>query len=88
MDTIQRFKDLKDQIEKLSSYKIRIDERHKTERDKLEKLLKEITDKGYDPTKLSDIKIQKEKELENALNELEIEVKEASSKLSILEGIQ
>lgn len=87
MDTIQRFKEVKEQLDKLSALKIRIDERHKSEREKLEKLLKEITGKGYDPTKLSEIKATKEAELEKSLSELESKVKEISLKLNNLEVI-
>jgi septation ring formation regulator EzrA len=86
MDAIQRFKELKEQIDKLSAHKIRIDERYKTEREKLEKILKEIASKGYDPTKLSEVKSLKESELTETLSDLEAKVKEISSKLNIIEG--
>lgn len=86
MDNVQRFKDLKEKIDTLSTEKIRIDERYKTERGKLEKLLKEIQGKGYDPTKLSETKALKEKELQAALADLETKVNEISSKLSSIEG--
>ena len=69
-DNVERFKELKDQIDKLKDSKTRIDERHKSERDKLEKLIKEITGKGYDPTKLSEIKAAKEAELEKERAEI------------------
>jgi hypothetical protein len=86
MDTVQRFKDLKEKIDKLSAEKIRIDERYKSEREKLEKLLKEIAAKGYDPKKLAETKALKEQELEKMLVELETKVAEVSSKLSGIEG--
>jgi len=86
MDNVQRFKDLKEKIDTLSTEKIRIDERYKTERGKLEKLLKEIQGKGYDPTKLSETKVLKEKELQATLTDLETKVNEISSKLSSIEG--
>jgi hypothetical protein len=85
MDAIQKFKDLKEKIDVLSNEKIRIDERYKSERGKLEKLLKEITAKGYDPTKLSETRALKEKELEKALADIEIKVNEVSSKLNLIE---
>ena len=86
MDAVQKFKDLKEKIDKLSTEKIRVDERYKTERGKLEKLLKEIQGKGYDPTKLSETKVLKEKELQATLTDLETKVNEISSKLSLIEG--
>jgi chromosome segregation ATPase len=86
-NNVERFKELKEQIDKLKDSKTRIDERHKSERDKLEKLIKEITSKGYDPTKLSEVKTAKEAELEKTLSDLEAKVAEVSSKLSVIESL-
>jgi hypothetical protein len=86
MDSVQRFKELKEKIDALSAEKIRVDERYKTERAKLEKLLKEIATKGYDPAKLAETKTQKEQELSKMLLDLEAKVAEVSSKLSMIEG--
>jgi hypothetical protein len=86
MDSVQKFKELKEKIDTLSAEKIRVDERYKTERSKLEKLLKEIAAKGYDPAKLAEAKTQKEQELSKMLLELEAKVAEVSSKLNLIEG--
>lgn len=87
MDEVQRFTELKDKIEKLSSDKIRLEERFKNEREKLEKLVKEITAKGYDPTKLAEVKAEKEKELEKSLSELEEKVEKVSENISKIEAL-
>lgn len=85
MDTVQKFSNLKEQIEKLTTHKIRIEERYKAEREKLEKLVKDITAKGYDPSKLAETKALKEEEFNKALAELEAKVNEVSSKISVME---
>ena len=87
MDEVQRFTELKEKIEKLSSDKIRLEERFKNEREKLEKLVKEITAKGYDPTKLAEIKAEKEKELEKSLSDLEEKVEKVSENISKIEAL-
>ena len=86
MDQAQRFLNIQQKIESLSGDKIRIDERYKAQTEKLETLIAEIREKGYDPTKLSEIKDTKEKELEENLVELEKLVQEVSEKLNAIEG--
>ena len=86
MDQVQRFMSIQQQIETLSSEKIRIDERYKAETAKLEKLVEEIKKKGYDPTKLAEIKEAKEKELEKNLIDLENKVNEITQKLQTIES--
>jgi hypothetical protein len=85
MDEIQRFTAVKEKLDKLEKDKIRIEERFKNERTKLEALIKEITDKGYDPTKLSETKESKRTELNKALSEIEAMTTEIEQKLSSIE---
>jgi hypothetical protein len=85
MDEIQRFTAVKEKLDKLEKDKIRIEERFKNERTKLEALIKEITDKGYDPTKLSETKESKRTELNKALSEIETLTTEIEQKLSAIE---
>jgi len=85
MDQLQRFMAVQEKIKELTDEKIRRDERLKVETLKLEKILDDIKKKGYDPTKLSEIKESKEKELEKALAELEGKVKEITNKLKEIE---
>jgi chromosome segregation ATPase len=85
MDSTQKFIQIKERIENLSTKKIRLEERFKAEKEKLEKLLTEITSKGYDPKKLSEIRAEKEKQLNDLLNELEQKTKEAEEKLNTIE---
>jgi len=81
----QRYIQVKERINNLSTKKIRLEERFKAEREKLEKLLKEITDKGYDPKKLPEIRAEKEKQLKELLDDLEKKTKEAEEKLNTIE---
>jgi chromosome segregation ATPase len=81
----QRFIEIKEKINNLNTKKIRLEERFKAEKSKLEKILKEITDKGYDPKKLTEIKNEKEKQLKELLDDLEIKTKEAEEKLNTIE---
>lgn len=85
MDENQRFLKIKEDIASLSDQKIRIEERYKNEKEKLEKILKEISEKGYDPQKLSDIKNKKQEELQTALEELEESIQNITQKLKNIE---
>jgi hypothetical protein len=88
MDEVKRFETVKAEITKLSGDVIRIEERHKSSREKLEKLLKTITEKGYDPTKLAEIRATQAAELKKSLDELETKVKEIKEKLNTIEAGQ
>ena len=84
-EDIQKFTKLKSQIDSISADKIRIEERHKNERENLERLLKEITSRGYDPTKLSELKVATEADLKKVLDELQAKVNDILDKLSQIE---
>ena len=86
-DKVQRFLKIQERLSKASESKIRVEERLKHEREKLEALVTEIKDKGYDPTKLSEIKQAKEQELLIALEEIEKETEEVTRKLSEIENL-
>lgn len=86
MDEVQRFTKVKEAIDKLSGDKIRQEERFNTEKKQLEKLIEEITSKGYDPTKLNEIEKEKEKSLHDTLDVLEKKVQDLKDKLQALEG--
>ena len=85
MDEVKRFETVKAEITKLSGDVIRIEERHKSSREKLEKLLKTITEKGYDPTKLAEIRSSMSAELKKSLDDLEAKVKDIKEKLNSIE---
>ena len=85
MDETARFKKIKDEISNLSDQKIRLEERFKNEKANLEKLLKEIKDKGYDPKKLSEIRKEKEESLQELLTSMEKSVEETKQKLNLIE---
>jgi uncharacterized protein (UPF0335 family) len=86
MDEIKKFTDLKATIANLSDKKIRLEERFNNEKQRLENLLAEITSKGYDPKKLSEIRKQKEEELKTLLETLNAKVEETQSKLTEIEA--
>ena len=86
MDDTQRFKELKERVTDLSNKKIRLEERYNNGRTRLEKLLTEITEKGYDPKKLSEIRQQKEEVLKKLLEDLEKETNEIQEKLNLIEA--
>lgn len=85
MEELERFKELKENIDTLSAKKIRLDERYQNQRAQLDSLLKEIKNKGFDPQKLSETRKEKEEELRKLLSKLEEETKEVSTKLAEIE---
>ncbi len=85
MNEVERYTELKESVTNISDQKIRIEERFKNCKTLLEKLLKEIADKGYDPKKLSEIRSEKEAKLKEELEKLEEKVAKAQEKL---EGIE
>ena len=85
MDETARFLAIKSRIDTLSDEKIRVEERFKTEKKNLEALLKEITEKGWDPKKLSELKAQKEKELKEGLDKLDKMVSATEMKIKRIE---
>lgn len=85
MNEIERFKKAKEEIDTLSDKKIRLEERFKSEKQRLEELISEISDKGYDPKKLTEIREKKETELKNLLEKLEKSIKETKEQLNLIE---
>jgi predicted nucleic acid-binding Zn-ribbon protein len=85
MNEVEKFLSLQKKIDDLSQTKIRVEERYKAEKAKLENLLKEIESKGYNPKDLSSIKAKLEQELKDGVASLEKEVKDLTDKLIPLE---
>ena len=85
MEETERFKKIKNDLGNISDQKIRLEERFKNEKTSLEKLLKEITGKGYEPKKLSETRKEKEVLAEKLLTKLETEVEETKQKLNLIE---
>lgn len=85
MNETERFQKVKEEISIISDKKIRFEERFNNEKTNLEKILKEITEKGYDPKKLSEIREKKEEQLQTLLTELENNVEETKQKLNKIE---
>ena len=87
MDELQRFTTVKEKLDKLEKDKIRIEERFNNERIKLETLIKEIQDKGYDPNKLSEVLESKRVELNKTLTDIESMTAEIEQKLKAIETV-
>ncbi len=85
MTDTERFMKIKGDIDEISNQKIKLEERFKTKKEDLEKLLAEIKDGGYDPKKLSEIRKEKEEQLEKLLVELESMIEENQEKLNLIE---
>jgi chromosome segregation ATPase len=85
MDEIQRFTAIKEKLDKLEKDKIRIEERFNNEKSKLDEVLKEISAKGYDPNKLSEILAAKQTELNAVLTEIEKTTAEITQQISSIE---
>jgi len=86
-DETQRFMQIKDRIKVVSDQKIRLEERYKSEKQALETVLKSISERGIDPTKLTETRKAKEAELLKLLADLETRTKEAETKLKAMESI-
>ena len=84
-DTVERVLKIKEKVADLSDKKIRIEERFKSEKANLEKLIEKITSSGYDPKKLTEIKNEKQELLQKALAEIEEKTKIVEQKLSAIE---
>lgn len=85
MNEVERFEELKKETDALSDKKIRIEERFNNEKNRLEELITEIKEKGYDPKKLTETRKLKEEELKKLLEKLESQVKETKEKLNLIE---
>ena len=87
MNDIEKFTELKTAVADISNKKIRLEERFNNEKDRLEKLLAQITAKGYDPKKLSEIRKQKEEELKKMVEDLQTKILETKAQLNAIEGL-
>jgi len=85
MTEIERFNSLKESIKVLSDKLIRIEERHRSEKERLQEIINRIAQKGYDPTKMNDIRSHKQQALDTALKTLESQVQELHGKVKEVE---
>jgi uncharacterized protein (UPF0335 family) len=85
-DQIEQFRNLNEQLKTLSEKKIRLEEQYKAKKEALTNLIVEIKGKGYDPKKLGEVIKQKEKELNNSIEEFKKELEEVSAELTEIEG--
>ena len=87
MNEVERFKEIQEKVNKISQEKIRIEERFRSERKKLEALVKEIEGKGLDPKNLSSTRDKLEEDLNTEMGDLEAVIKSISDKLEPMEGV-
>jgi len=86
MDEVQEYMSLKKNISELSDKKIRVEERFKNEKARLEKVLGEVAAKGYDPKNISEIRKQKQDLFKAQLEKLRAQVQETQNKLNLIEA--
>jgi uncharacterized protein (UPF0335 family) len=85
-DQIEQFRNLNEQLKTLSEKKIRLEEQYKAKKEALTNLIVEIKAKGYDPKKLGEVIKEKEKELNNSIEEFKKELEKVSAELTEIEG--
>ena len=86
MNDIERFSEIEEKIKTLSDRKIRIEERYNSEKSRLEKLISEITEKGFDPKNLTSIKDQKTQEFSKKVQDLQDKIESISKALDAIEA--
>jgi chromosome segregation ATPase len=85
-DQIELFRELNDKLNSLNEKKIRFEEQLKSKKKDFISLRKEIEDAGYDPTKLSVIKKEKEDQVKVDIENFEKKVNKVSEQLSEIEA--
>lgn len=85
-DKVEHFKSLQEKADKLKSKKIALEERQKTKKEDLKKVVKEVKAMGYEPNKLGQVIKEKEAALEKEIETFEKDLTEVSEKLSEIEG--
>lgn len=85
-DQIEQFRILSEQLKTLSEKKIRLEEQYKAKKEALTNLIVEIKEKGYDPKKLNEVIQEKEKDLNDSIEEFKKELEKVSAELTEIEG--
>ena len=84
-DLSKRVTKIKEKSEKLHDRKIRLEERLKSEKAALAKVVQEIKEKGYDPKKLKKTAEEKKKELEEIVDKVNSALDKAEEVLNEIE---
>jgi len=84
-DLANRVVELKSKNDQLHEKKIRLEERLKSEKSSLAKVIKEIKEKGYDPKKLKETVQEKEEKLKEMILSYEHSLEEAEKLLAEIE---
>lgn len=85
-DKIEKFKKLQKKASELKTKKITLETQHKSKKESLREVVKEVKDMGYEPNNLGKIIKDKEAELENQIDAFEKDLTEVESKLAEIEG--
>ena len=85
-DLSKRVTKIKEKSDKLNERKIRLEERLKSEKASLAKVVQEIKDKGYDPKKLKKTAEEKEKELREVVDKISTALDKAEEALDEIES--
>jgi uncharacterized protein (UPF0335 family) len=85
-EDIQKFAKLQEQNKKNQELKIRLEERLKSEKEALQKVLGEVSKAGYDPKNLKAVLAEKTQEFKDSLSKFEKNVLEVSEQLNAIEA--
>jgi len=82
---LSKFTKLKEDLRSLENRKIRIEEQLKSKKQDLQELVLKIKESGYDPKKLNEIIVEKEKALKEQIQNFETKLQKASTQLTAIE---
>jgi len=83
--SLEKCKHLEERVSSVNESKIRLGEKYKAAKEKLNDVVKKSQDLGYDPKNLKEIKEKKQVELDANLNSLEKDVAEQEAILASIE---
>ena len=87
MNLTERITEIQQKSQSLNETKIRLEERLRSEKKKLEDLVKQIKDQGYNPKDLKKIRQEKEQELTKAVETIEEMLIKAEKTLTEIETV-
>lgn len=85
-EQMKKFESLIEKQKLLEEKKIRLEEQYNSKKQALLELIEEIKNAGYNPKELGTIIEQKEKELQEEIDNFEKELSELSNKISEIES--
>lgn len=85
-EEVEKFKRLVESQKGIAERKIRLEEQLKSKKKTLTSLVSEVKEKGYDPSKLTPVIQEMEKDIKKSISDYETALKEADEKLSKIEA--